>query len=95
MRKGTSEEGTQAWTERRKEGREDASGGRREQRSEGEEKGRSVGGREIGMDGNFKGGTLRRTLASIQYTAVSAQNNTQRGPCHCYFGITGIINSVL
>ena len=27
---------------------------------------------------------------SIQYTAVSAQNNTQRGPCHCYFGIMGI-----
>ena len=61
-----------------------------EQRSEGEEKGRSLGGREIGMEGNYKGGTLRRTLASIQYTAVGAQNNTQRGPCHCDFGITGI-----
>ena len=32
--------------------------------SEGEEKGRSMGGREIGRQGNFKGGTLRRTLAS-------------------------------
>ena len=74
MRKG--------WTERRKEGREEASGGRREQRSE---------GGEIGREGNFKGGTLRRTPASIHYTAVSAQNNTQRGPCHCDFGITGIV----
>ena len=67
-----------------KEGREEASGGRREQRSEREEKGRSVGGREIG-EGIFKGSTLRRTLASIHYIAVSAQNNTQRGPCHCDF----------
>ena len=83
MRKG--------WTERRKEGREEAIGGRREQRGEGDDKRRSVGGREIGREGNFKGGTLRRTLASIQYTAVSAQNNTQRGPCHYVFGITGIV----
>ena len=59
-------------------------------------KGRSVGEREIGREGNSNGGTLRRTLASIEYTAVSAQNNTQRGPCHCDFGITGrpYINSV-
>ena len=83
MRKGS--------TERRKEGREEASGGRREQRSEGEEKGRSVGGRAIGREGTFKGGTLRRTLANIHYTAVRAQNNTQCGPCHCDFGITGIV----
>ena len=78
-------------TERRKEGGEEASGGRREQRSDGEEKGRNLGGREIGREGNFKGGTMGRTLASIHYTAVSAQNNTQRGPCHCDFGITGIL----
>ena len=71
--------------------RDEASGGRRERRSEGEEKGRSVGGREIGREVNSKGGTMRRTLASIHYTAVSAQNNTQRGPCHCDFGITGIV----
>ena len=71
--------------------RDEASGGRRERRSEGEEKGRSVGGREIGREVNFKGGTMRRTQASIHYTAVSAQNNTQRGPCHCDFGITGIV----
>ena len=86
MRKG--------WTERRKEGREEASGGRREQRSEGEGKWMSVGGRAIGREGNSKGGrgsTMRRTLASIHYTAVSAQNNTQRGPCHYDFGITGIV----
>ena len=57
LRKRTSEEGTLAWTERRKEGREEANGGRREQRSEGEKKGRSVGGRELGRAGNVKGGT--------------------------------------
>ena len=71
--------------------RDEAIGGRRERRSEGEEKGRSVGGREIRREVNFKGGTLMRTLASIHYTAVSAQNNTQCGPCHCDFGITGIV----
>ena len=71
--------------------RDETSGGRRERRSEGEEKGRSVGGREIKREVNFKGGTLRRTLASIHYTAVSAQNNTQRSPCHCDFSITGIV----
>ena len=71
--------------------RGEASGERRERRSKGEEKGRSVGGREIRREVNFKGGTLRRTLASIHYTAVSAQNNTQRGPFHCDFGITGIV----
>ena len=71
--------------------RDEASGGRRERRSEGEEKGRSVGGREIRREVNVKGGILRTTLASIHYTAVSAQNNTQRGHCHCDFGITGIV----
>ena len=36
-----------------------------------------------------------------QYIVYSAQNNTQRGPCHCDFGITnykivnGYINYVL
>ena len=57
---------------------------------EGSEQGRNVEGMEIRREVNFKGGTLKRTLASIglQYTAVSAQNNTQRGPCHCGFGIT-------
>ena len=54
---------------------DEASGGRRERRSEGEEKGRSVRGREIRKEVNVKGGTLRKTLASIHYTAVSAQNN--------------------
>ena len=32
-----------------------------------------------------------RSLASIQYTAVITQNNTQRGPYHCDFGIRGIV----
>ena len=76
---------------------------RRHGRSEGNRRGRKEGATERGRgereergrkgdrgEGNFKGGTLRRTLASIQYTAVSTQNNTQRGPCHCDFGITGI-----
>ena len=71
--------------------RDEASGGRRERRSEGDGEGRCVGGREIGREVNFKGGTLSRTLASIHYTAVSGQNNTQRDPCHCDFGITGIV----
>ena len=33
------------------------------------------GDREIGRERNLKGGN-------------SAQNNTQRNPCHCDFGIT-------
>ena len=57
MRKRTSEEGTKAWSDRRKEGRDLASGVRGEQRSEGEAKGSSVGGRDIGREGNIKGGT--------------------------------------
>ena len=30
---------------------------------------------EIGMEGNFKGGTLRRTLANIQYTVHTTTYN--------------------
>ena len=43
----------------------------------GGEEGRSVGGKEIGREGNFNGGTLRRTLASrpIQYTAHKTTHN--------------------
>ena len=68
-----------AWTEREEEGREEASGGEREQRREVEEQyGRTVGGREIGREGNFKGGTLEDTG---QYTIYSAQNYPQRGTC--------------
>ena len=53
VNKGTSEEGT----ERGKERREEASGGRREwEGSEQQSKGGKPG------EGNFKGGTLRRTL---------------------------------
>ena len=59
-------------TEASRGGRDHSSKDGREQRSEGDEQGRSVGGREIGRegerDGNFKGGTMRRTLASIQCT---------------------------
>ena len=56
--------------------RDEASGGRRERRSEGEEKGRSVGGWEIGREVNFKGGTLRRTLASIHYTVERTKQHS-------------------
>ena len=52
-------------------------GGGRKQRSKEEEQGRSVGGTEMGREGNGKGGTLRRTLAStgIQYTAHKTTHN--------------------
>ena len=73
LRKGTSEEGMDGAKER-----EEASGGRREQRSEGEEKGRSVGGREIGREGNFKGDTLRRTLASTLYSRERTKQHAMR-----------------
>ena len=55
--------------------REEASGGRREQRSDGDEQGRSVRGRKIGKDVNFNGGSLNRTLASIQYTEHKTTHN--------------------
>ena len=72
-----------AWTEREEERREEASGREREQRREVDEQGRgaigrTVGGREIGREGNFKGGTLEDTG---QYAIYSAQNYPQRGPC--------------
>ena len=34
-----------------------------------------MGGREIGREGHFKEGTLRRTLASLQYTAHKTTHN--------------------
>ena len=55
---------------------EEASGSGREQRSEGEEQGRSMGGRDIGREENFKGCTLMRTLARIEYTAHKTTHNT-------------------
>ena len=54
----------------------------REERSEGEEHGRSVWGMEIG-----RGETSREVPRGGHLPVYSAQNNTQRGPCHC-FGIT-------
>ena len=54
LRKGTSEDGTCAWTERGKEGRKRAGRGARKER----------GRKEDRREGNFKGGALRRTLAS-------------------------------
>ena len=68
-----------ALTERGDEGREEARGGEREQRREVEEQlRRTVGGMEIGREGNFKGGTLEDTG---QYTIYSAQHYPQRGHC--------------
>ena len=68
--------------------RDEASGGRRERRREGEEKERSVEGREIRREDNFKGGTLRRTLASIHYTVHSErtkQHTTQPLPLRLWY----------
>ena len=87
MRKVTSEDGTELGMDEAREGgeavsertRDDWSNGARERIKGG---GLERGGMEIGRDGNFKGGNLRRTLDN---TAVSAQNNTQRGPCHRSF----------
>ena len=62
LRKGTSEEGTELGMDGASERGEEGN----ERRREGA--GRSVGGREIGREGNFKGCTLMRTLANIQYT---------------------------
>ena len=76
---------------------EEASAGGREQRSEGEEKGMGVGGREIGREGNFKGGALMRTLASI-YTAHTT-THTRPLPLRLWYYtykiVNGFINSVL
>ena len=44
---------------KRRHERSEGKRGRRKRASEGEEKGRSVGGRETGREGNFKGGTAR------------------------------------
>ena len=62
----------------RREGKkgEEASGRGREQRSEGEEQGRSVGGRAMGREGNFLGGPEEDI---DQHTVYSTQNNTQHG----------------
>ena len=35
-----------------------------------------MGGIVIGREGNFKGGTLRRTRASMQYTVHKTTHNT-------------------
>ena len=81
MRKGTSEEGTELCmygargrgdrgSERRREGATE--------REVDEQLREDLGGREIGREGNFKGGTLEDTG---RYAIYSAQNYTQRGPC--------------
>ena len=75
LRKGTSEEGMDGAKER---GQGGGSNGARERRT---------GDRE----GNFKGGTLMRSLASIHYTAVITQNNTQRGPYHYATLVLGVL----
>ena len=53
--------------------------GGRKRAEEGEEQGRSEGGKLRGRYPEEDTG---------QYTVYRAQNNTQRGPCHCDFGIT-------
>ena len=67
----------------RSEGKGEGGGERRtEQRSEGEGQGRSVGGREIEREGNFKCDTLSRTLASIQRTR---QHTTRPLPLRLWY----------
>ena len=44
-------------------------------RGDGKGQGRSLGGSETGRDGNFKGGTLMRALASIQYIEHKTTHN--------------------
>ena len=58
-----------------KEGRERAIKGVRGQHSEGGELGRN-GAAEQEMEGDFKGGLLRRTLASIQYAVHKTTHNS-------------------
>ena len=60
------------------------SGGRKRTEEEGSNgaRERSVGGREIGREGNFKGGTLRRTLDSIQRTK---QHTTRPLPLRLWY----------
>ena len=76
LRKGTSEEVTElcmaggrergeGGSERRKEGATDRGRGT----------GRSVGGREIEREGNFKGRTLIRTLANTKYAFHTTTHN--------------------
>ena len=64
---------------------EGSNGGGREQRSEGEEQ------VEHGRKGDREGGKLQGRHPEEdtgQCTVCRAQNNTQRGPCHCDFDIT-------
>ena len=63
--KGTSEEGTGRGMDS---GREEASGGGIELGMEGEQ------GSKEAREGNFKGGILRRALASIQYIHKPSHN---------------------
>ena len=62
-----------------------------EQRREGAmERGRGAR-EERGRKGYRDGGKLQGRCPEEdtgQYTISSAQNNTQRGPCHCDFGIS-------
>ena len=48
---------------------------------------------ERGRKGDSEGGLQGRYPEEDtgQYPAVIARNNTQRGPCHSDFGITGIV----
>ena len=67
-----------AWTERGEEGREEAGGGEREQRREGEEQLREDRRRKGDRGRETSREVPWRTLANILY---SEQNYTQRGPC--------------
>ena len=59
--------------------RERGEGGSERRREGATERGRGAseenGKKGVGREGNFKEGTIRRTLASIQYTALKTTHN--------------------
>ena len=84
LRKGTSKEGTLAWTERGKEGREEASGGWREgatQRGRGARK-------ERGRKGDSEGWKRQGRYPEEDTVGPMQCIKQQHGPCHYDFGIT-------
>ena len=70
--------------------RERGEGGSERRREGATERGRGAR-EECGRKGYMEGGKLQGRYPEEdtgQYAVYSAQNNTQRDPCHCDFGIT-------
>ena len=75
----------------RKERRHGQNEGKRGGSKRAEEGGSNGVREERGRKGDREGGKLQGRYPEEdtgQYTVYSAQNNTQRGPCHFEFGIT-------